>query len=250
MTESRWRVLRRIGGLAAAGAAGIALVVTLYDGSARSGAPVTVTVSGRAPAPGGQGEGSLVGDVIRALEPASVAFNAPRTLQLNEPAVIQVLLSGNRTVAELERELTARGEREGDVIRVSDAMEAQLSGSGFAVENVTPTVQLVSRDAVTEWKWEVEPTETGERRLHLALSALIDVNGSERPYTVRTFERTLVVEVTLRRRLETFAEENWQWLWTAILVPVGAWWLQRRRHRASPPSGSTPPGAPPEPTPR
>ena len=192
---------------------------------------------------------SAIDKALAELDLANIAFNSPRTMRLHEPVVIQLLLSGGRTIAELQKELTAIGEEEGEQIRVSDTMEAHLTGAGFAIEEVTPTTQLVATDGVTEWKWEVEPTKTGERRLHLALSALIDLGGKERTYTVKTFEQTLEVRVAFRERLETFVEDNWQWLWTALLVPLGAVLLQRRRQRRTPPSGSTPPDAAARPTP-
>jgi hypothetical protein len=67
---------------------------------------------------------------------------------------------------------------------------------------------------------------------------------------VKTFERTLVVRVAFRERLETFVEENWQRLWSALLVPLAAVLLQRRRRSRTPPTGSTPPGAAARPSPR
>ena len=170
--------------------------------------------------------------VLRELPPANAAFNAPTTMHLNEPTVIQLLLSGERPIRELKEKITALGEKEGATIKASDAMEAQLTGAGFTIEAVTPAVQLVSGEGVTEWKWEVEPTRVGKRRLHLTLSAIIDLRGKESTYTVRTFERTLVIRVTLRERLTGFVEDNWQWLWSALLIPIGAWLFQRRRQGA------------------
>ena len=101
----------------------------------------------------GNGDGSsAIDEALDDLELANVAFNSPRTMRLNEPVVIQLLLSGGRTIDELQEELDAIGEEEGDV-RVSDTMAAQLTGVGFAIEAVTPATQLVATDGVTEWKW-------------------------------------------------------------------------------------------------
>lgn len=261
MASSRSTMLRRIGSLAAAGAAGLLTVVLLYGVAFDEASPPGSTgttppwptvgtthpgVTGTTPKPS---ERRTISGLVAGLWLANVAFNAPTTMRLDEPMVIQLLLSGREPIRELKKKLTALGEREGEQIRASDSMEAELTGAGFDIVPVTPTVRLVSREDITEWKWEVTPNETGERRLHLTLSALIDVRGSEKPYTVRTFERTLEVNVPLRVRLETFVDENWQWLWTALVVPVGLWLLQRRRHHRTPPTGSTPPDVPPQATP-
>jgi len=259
MRSSRPTLLRRIVGLAIVaaaglGAAGLIYVLTWDRESAPSAEPTlsptstrpTVTAQPAQPAPG---DSSEVEDVLESLELVNVAFNAPRTMHLNEPVVIQLVLSGGRTIEQLQEELTALGEQEGEQIRASDTMEAQLTGPGFDIAPVTPEIQLVSKEAVTEWQWEVEPTKTGERRLHLALSALIDLGGKDRTYTVRTFERTLVVKVTFGERLQTFIGDNWQWLWTALLIPIVGLVLRWRQRRKLPPSGSTPPDAAARPSP-
>ena len=198
----------------------------------------------------GTGSSSEINDALQDLELVNIAFNAPQTMHLNEPVVIQLLLSGGETVEQLQEELTALGEQEGEQIRASNTMEAQLTGPDFDISPVTPAAQLVSKEAVTEWQWEVEPTKTGQRRLHLTLSALIDLGGKDRTYTVRTFERTLVVKVTFGERLQTFVGDNWQWLWTALLIPLVGLGLRWRQRRKLPPTDSTPPDAAPRPSPQ
>ena len=76
--------------------------------------------------------------VIEALPAANAAFNAPSTLRLEEPAVIQLLLSGRRSISRLQEQITALGRREGARIKASDAMEANLAGTGFKIEAITP----------------------------------------------------------------------------------------------------------------
>lgn len=171
---------------------------------------------------------SEIDQVLDDLSMANVAFNAPRTLRVNEPAVIQVLVSGQQMVGQLEEQLTELGEREGERIRASDRMDARLTGLGFKIEAITPAVQLVSGSGVTEWRWEIEPTRVGTQRLHLTLSALIAVDGTESAYTVRTFARTLDIRVTWGERVSGFLSDNWQWLWAALLVPVAGLLFRRR----------------------
>jgi hypothetical protein len=112
-------------------------------------------------------------------------------------------------------------------------MEARLSGLGFKIEAITPERQAVSPRDITEWKWEIDPTESGLQKLHLSLSAIFYDKDREMIRTVRTFDKTIEVEVTLGHRLSDFVSRNWQWLWKAILVPLGAWaisqWIKRKR---------------------
>ena len=50
---------------------------------------------------------------------------------------------------------------------------------------------------------------------------------------MKTYDRMWTVAVPWPDRVTGFAESNWQWLWTAILVPVvGLVWRRlRTRHR-------------------
>jgi hypothetical protein len=234
-------VAAAVGGLATAGVViALALRPEAPTPSVTATAPHPTTgggvVTAPPPKPTGHGQFSRAIDkVLRDLPLANAAFNAPTTMHLNEPTVIQLLLSGERPIRELKEKITALGEKQGATLKASDSMEAHLTGAGFTIDPVTPAVQLVSGEGVTEWKWEVEPKEVGKRRLHLTLSAIIDLRGRESTYTVRTFERTLIIRVTLRERLTGFAEDNWQWLWSALLIPIVAWLLQRRRKNAPPP---------------
>ncbi len=169
------------------------------------------------------------------LREANIAFYAPTELDLDEQGDVRLVLSIERSIEELEEEIEELGETEGATIRVSDVMIADLSGLGFAIEEITQSTQVVAGEGITDWRWNIAPTETGSRRLHLTLSALISVNGSERPYTIQTFEAELTVRVSWPERVSGFVGENWQWLWTTILVPLAllAWryWTTRRRGR-------------------
>ena len=227
-----------IGGAVVVAVAGLATAVSLVGGGDSAPASSTVpTVSSTGTHTGIQTSPptlrSEIDRVLAGLSLANVAFNAPVTLRVHETAVIQLLLSGEQPIEQLQDQLTELGEKEGEQIKVSDRMEAQLSGLGFTIAAITPAVQPVSGQGVTEWKWEIEPTKVGTRRLHLTLSALIDLKGRESTYSIRTFERSLDVRVTWSERLSGFFSDNWQWLWTALLIPLAGWALSKRRRPAS-----------------
>ena len=143
-------------------------------------------------------------------------------------------MSREQTIEELQEQIDdAVGDKEGTTIKVSDVMVASLTGLDFDIERTSDARQPVASTGVTMWGWSVEPTEPGTRSLHLTLSALIDVDGKEETYTVKTFDRTWTVVVPWPDRVTGFAGENWQWLWTAILLPLAAivWRRLRTRQR-------------------
>lgn len=173
-----------------------------------------------------------IDSILAGLPLATVAFNVPTDVALGESVVIQLLLSTKAPIADLQRKVTEAGERVGARIKVSDRMEARLTGPRFKIEAITPEAQAISSSELTTWRWEVEPTATGRQRLHLTLSAILDVRGSPSTRMIRTFDRTLAVDVSLSKRVANFLGNNWQWLWTAILVPAVAWYAARRKRRA------------------
>jgi hypothetical protein len=210
-------------------------VLTFFDiGGDGSTPPVATTPPPASPPvpPPMSGGGSLferVDRVLATLPTASVAFNAPEKLTEGESAEIELLLSLQDSIDRLKEQISEVGEREGERVRITDEMEATLTGVDFKIEAVTPQRQAVSRRDVTRWKWEIEPTQTGVLRLHLTLTGFVEVAGERRARAIRTFEYTLVVRVTWRDKVASFVEDNWQWLWTAILAPVAFWAIRRRR---------------------
>jgi hypothetical protein len=106
-------------------------------------------------------------------------------------------------------------------------MEARLTGRGFDIQPLTPEIQPVRESDPTEWRWEVVPNEPGSQALHLALSAVIYVADESQSFRVDNgqYYKTLDVRTTWSKRVSSFIANNWQWLWAAILVPVGAFLL-------------------------
>ena len=170
---------------------------------------------------------------LEKLEFGNIAFNVPKTMNLRDTALIQLVLSLGIPIDDLKQMIEAVGEKEGTSIRVSDRMEARLSGPDFAITAITPEIQAVSKSDVTEWKWEVKPKSDGNHYLHLTLSAILSVEGGSTPRAIRTFDKVIEVEVAWHQRVGPLFEKNWQWLWAAILVPVSGWLWKRKKKSKS-----------------
>ncbi|MCW8193413.1 hypothetical protein F6455_01270 [Proteobacteria bacterium 005FR1] len=174
---------------------------------------------------------NTVDEILQRMAVAQVAFNAPQSVNVNDTAMIQLLLGVTQEIDELKERIEAEGERVGAEVRVSNQMEARLTGPNFSITAITPEVQAISGTEVTEWKWEVQPQEVGSHSLHLTLSAIVSLEDASARRSIRTFDRVIDVEVTWPQRVTGFFGNNWQWLWAAILVPAVTW-LWRRRKRA------------------
>jgi hypothetical protein len=167
--------------------------------------------------------------ILEKLELGNIAFNTPKTVNLRDTALIELKLNLNTPIEKLKQMIQAAGEKDGARIQVSDRMEARLTGSNFSITAVTPEVQAVSRRDTTEWKWEVKPSSAGKQYLHLTLSAFLSVDGMATPRAIRTFDKIIEVQVTWSQQVSTFFEDNWQWLWATLLVPIGGYFWKKKK---------------------
>lgn len=156
---------------------------------------------------------------------ANIAFNAPLKISLTDKAQIQLLLSIQKSMDELRGLIVAAGQQEGAIIKVTNQMEARLTGQegSFKILKITPEEQAVGSVGTFEWKWEVEPLIPGVHTLYLGLIAHFTVDGVPTRKSIRTFERKINVEVSAGQLASQFYERNWQWLWAAILIPTVGW---------------------------
>ena len=180
------------------------------------------------PGPGPKPPNS-VDKLLDKMEFGAIAFNAPTNININDSPQIQLLLSLSETVDKLKRSVAEEGAKIGATIKVSDRMEARLSGYMFQITAITPEIQAVSKSQKTEWKWEIHPKKEGKHSLHLTLTALLEIDGHSTPRAIRTFDKEIEVTVTKSQKFINFFKNNWQWLWAAIFVPIVGWLWKRKK---------------------
>ncbi|WEM43501.1 hypothetical protein PTW35_06835 [Photobacterium sp. DA100] len=174
-----------------------------------------------------------VDEALSNMNPANIAFNVPENLNIEESSIVILKLSLNDTIEQIKELIDEAGQLYGATIKVSDRMEARLSGHNFQITAITAETQAVSKDQNTEWKWEIEPKVEGSHRLHLTLTALLEIDGHNTPRTIRTFSQKITIKVTTAQRIKLFFNNNWQWMWAAILVPVIGWLWSKRKASSS-----------------
>jgi hypothetical protein len=206
----------------------LALIAIPHFPGSRGVRSPTPTEESQAPAPEATPTG-YVDQLLEQMEFGAIAFNAPSNINIDNSTQIQLLLSLAQSVENLKQAIVEEGERIGTNISVSDRMEARLTGYMFQITAITPEIQAVSKNQETEWRWEIYPKKEGKHSLHLTLTALLEINGHSTPRSVRTFDRTIDVTVTPTQKIKIFVKSNWQWLWAAILIPVGGWLWKRKR---------------------
>jgi hypothetical protein len=172
---------------------------------------------------------------ISQLRTAQVAFNVPSTMKRGDATEIELLLDMHKTVEQLKAQIEAEGARSGAQVRISDRMEATLSGAHFQITPNEPGIRAIGSSDTVRWSWEVVPTATGEQTLHLTLSAYIDVDQTQTPTVIRTVDRAIKVRVSPTEWAADALSEHWDWFLSTLVIPAGlvGWkrWKRWRRRR-------------------
>lgn len=168
--------------------------------------------------------------LLERLRVGNIAFNAPKTVNIEQTVRVRALVSPDEGVATLQARLgdDAPGEQVVAEVKVSKVMEARLTGEGFAIVPITQARQAVG-SGVTTWEWDVTPQEEGRHRLTLSLDAFVRVDGESVAKTLRTFNHSIDVEVSTGQRIGGWVEEHGKWAWSTLLVPLFAWWTKKKK---------------------
>jgi hypothetical protein len=192
------------------------------------------------PAAGG-GDGldvAMLGEVDKQLaeaQSANIAFNdAPEAMNLEQTAILTLLLSPTLTEDELKQQITADGVITTDSILVTPFMRADLLSDEPGAFNIvglpqTPE-QLVSTLEPTQWVWGITPLKEGKHTLRLTISRMVVFQGEQTWRPIKTYTKTMDVNVTFQQRL---ARIDWKWivglLFTAVLPII--WRYQDKRKK-------------------
>jgi hypothetical protein len=132
------------------------------------------------------------------LQPANIAFDTPQQINLGAHRVMKLLLDPRRPAAVLEQQLHGQGPTATASIKISEVVEAHLTGAAFDIRAISPDVQEVSGDGTTEWQWEVTPKQEGQQRLFLTVNELLGSGADQRRRSIRTFDKTIDVRMPPR----------------------------------------------------
>jgi hypothetical protein len=199
--------------------------------------------SARMPAPASS-QGERIAKAVSALPSGTIAIHVPQsTLRVGDQETVRVVVhDGVRAaIAGAFEDPTFPLSGEATVARlaVSEQMNAQLYGDSDRVK-ITPLQSskafvVFGPDHAIEWRWIVKPVAPGAAGLSVAVTAKLDADLVGSPNSrVRVAIRDVPIQATtsLPAAVRAAIEQNWTWLWAAIVVPGAdaAWaWYRRRR---------------------
>jgi len=160
--------------------------------------------------------------------PKEMLWKSSDTTNLHiSPAVYETIEQLNQRVEEAEEPTVG-------CVRATEEMKADLIGSAFDIEERRTPIQYMTPDVPTEWEWEVAATNAGRHELILVLSHDLTPGqeGGFHDVIPVPLDANINVRVTPWQKAANFVSSNWQWLWTAILVPVAIFlWGRYKRSR-------------------
>ena len=168
--------------------------------------------------------------ILDQLSLATIALAVPDKANIKTKIQAQLLMSMFLDEATLREDLTTEGSTFSSGVLVSRVVHAKLTAPDFEVEAITPERQAISTTSNTEWLWNLTPKRTGEHQVYLTITAFVYVDESnfiERH--IRTFQKVVVIEVTPEQVIKSWFAKYWQWLWSALLLPVFLYFRKRRK---------------------
>jgi hypothetical protein len=171
-------------------------------------------------------EGQLFNEIdqrFRALNPGQMLVNAPQTMRVGvaERFVLRIASAGQN--AGIAADLS--GPSTTSEIHVTPTMRATLAGNGFTIAPISPEEQFIGGGSFTEWSWQVTPTDSGDHELVVSVMVVLDgrVKAIPKVWPVH-------VSANVGLTLSHFFASYWQWIITALIIPLaGLFWRRRKK---------------------
>ena len=179
---------------------------------------------------------ALVRAELDRLSEGMVLFDASTVMRQGQRERVVARLSQN-VDEDISKGLSDRGHLLIEPITVGTFMRVRLYGDGFEITALDDEEQVVASDGFTQWAWDVLPTESGRRSLHLTVAVRVKVPGAnDQSKSVPVRDKEVDVQVDPMWSLGQFVDKYWQWIASAVVLPFVAWGWQlyaARKDRAA-----------------
>ena len=169
-----------------------------------------------------------------------LVYTIPDDLKVGEYFTVKVRISKDKNKQSIV--LGSRGITiyEGDVnsnvnielIDIKRSMSAQLLGDSdiFSISSLSSDFQDIDSSDYTEWEWRVMPLKSGNNYLKL----LIRVKNKDDIYKdITIFDKKILIKPNIKYSAGGWFSNNWQYLFSTLLIPIFTWLWNRRRKKRS-----------------
>jgi hypothetical protein len=179
--------------------------------------------------------------ILKALPWGNIAYEVKNKVPLHSESKATLVIWPTKTQQELESEARAKMAQNHDLdarvahVQISPRMRATLTATDAAALTITPVsvdgIQGVSFETETTWFWTVRANKGGKHSVMFTLEALLLIDGTSTPKSVKTYTDAIEVSVTTGDRIWDFLEKYWQWVVATIVIPLGGFLLGYMRKR-------------------
>ncbi len=184
-------------------------------------------------------EFARVDEILKQSMGASLAYNKPETMSLDETVTIELLLSPSVSPNQLGEQVTGAGSVATGVVEITPRMTAYLythDSSALIVQPLQDSPeQLVGESSTTKWSWSVKAVEGGIHTLTLKIFRLVKYDGKDYWREVNAYQSDIEVKVSLGQKLRAL---DWKWVFptiaTALLIPaLWRWYDDQKKNDKS-----------------
>ena len=177
-----------------------------------------------------------IDEILKQSISASIAYNKPQSMLLDETTTIELLLNPSLSPEALSTQVTASGEVASASVQITPRMKAVLLADDSQAFTIQPEhdnpEQLVSGTETTRWAWLVTAHKSGAQKLTMILYRLVQYQGEDYWREIKSYQAEIDVKVTVSQRLDAL---DWKWivgvLITALLIPAFWRWMDYRKKK-------------------
>ena len=190
------------------------------------------------PAPGDEEPFAEIDSLLKQSIHASIAYNAPAEMQLNETATIELLLNPGLSEPELQKQISEPGTVHSGEVEITPQMKAEMFSPDEEAFSIRPVhdapVQVISGVETTKWSWYVTAKKEGTQKLTIVIYRLIKYDNREFWREVETYKSDIHIRVTLGGRINSL---GWGWIAGIVIVLAAVpafwrWYVQSRNKPA------------------
>jgi hypothetical protein len=155
------------------------------------------------------------------VHPGRLLFNPPDRMRLGQTERVEVRLARALTLdAELLQHLRGHGEPRLEEIPTAPLMAVTLKGDGFRIVAYSDEEQIVTREGISTWEFDIRALKRGQQRLVICVSLRIPLESRPSEHkSIPVREATIDVQVGAPALVGHFVVANWQWfIGTAIAI--------------------------------
>lgn len=166
-------------------------------------------------------------------------FHADETMHVNKPTLATLILSHDAVLGKLKTEVLTESDAEDDgykmdtLLEIGNKMKARLIPFGSSKDNNCFAIEALGDDVQSFraerkkiiWQWKVIPLKPGKQELKLSIQ-IIEKDGEASTLPARNIEVLIFAKPeSYMTKIGDFFEKYWQFLITAILIPIITAWV-------------------------